>query len=265
MASQLNIYLTRKDYINTMIQEGWAKHMSGCIVHTAAIWDTIKESRKAGSNVNVVWLDLANTYGAVPHPPIWKALKAFHVNQGIIRMLQQCFGGFEMCFMTEDYMTSWINLRISIAIECSISPTLFVMAMELIPYVIHSWTEKHYKWAIIATIQTKAFMDDMTIFLKDLKVMQQAINKLNELLKWTKMKVKPAKSRSLTLSEGKVDPKAIFTIANNNILTVWYGHVKSLGRWYGNTLKDMSQAQEVTLCLQNIIQAIYTKRFQGKC
>ena len=58
-------------------------------------------------------------------------------------------------------------------------------------------------------------MDDMTIVLMDVKAMQQAINKVTELFQWAKMRVKPAKSRSLTLSKGKVDPKTIFTIANN--------------------------------------------------
>ena len=36
-----------------------------------------KRAGKPGDNVSVVWLDLANAYGAVPHPLIWKALKAF--------------------------------------------------------------------------------------------------------------------------------------------------------------------------------------------
>ena len=40
--------------------------------------------------------------------------------------------------------------------------------------------------------------------------------------------------------------------------------VKSLGRWYDSSLKDTSQAQEVTQCLQNGIQAIDTKRLQEK-
>ena len=84
----INTYLTRHYYINTVIPKCGAKHMSGCIEHTAAIWDTIKESRKARRNVSVVWLDLANAYGAVPNPLISKALKAFHVNQGIIEKLQ---------------------------------------------------------------------------------------------------------------------------------------------------------------------------------
>ena len=112
MANWLNTYLTRNEYTNTTIQKGGVKGMSGSIEHTATIWDAIKKSRKARSNASVVWLDLATIYGVIPHPLIWKALKAFHVNQGIIEMLQQYFGGFKMHFMTEDYTTSWINLHI---------------------------------------------------------------------------------------------------------------------------------------------------------
>ena len=115
--------------------------MLGCIKYTTTIWDPIKDSRKARSNVIVVCLDLANAYGPIPHPLILKALKAFHVNQDIITMLQQSFGGFKMCFTTEDYITSWINLGIGIAMGCSISPTLFVMARELILDALYSWTE----------------------------------------------------------------------------------------------------------------------------
>ena len=43
--------------------------------------------RKARRNVSVVWLDLANAYGAVLHPLIRKALRAFPVNQSIIKMI----------------------------------------------------------------------------------------------------------------------------------------------------------------------------------
>ena len=67
-----------------------------------------------------------------------------------------------MHLMTEDYTISWINLRIGIAMRCSISPTLFVMAMELIFDALHNWTEKTHKQATITTIPIKAFMNDMT-------------------------------------------------------------------------------------------------------
>ena len=36
-------------------------------------------------------------------------------------MLQHYSRGFKMNFMSEDYTTSWINLKIGIAMGCSIS------------------------------------------------------------------------------------------------------------------------------------------------
>ena len=60
-----------------------------------------------------------------------------------------------------------------------------------------------------------------------------------------------SKAQCITLLRGNIDLKVIFTIANNSILMVHDGPVKSLGRWYDSGLKDTYQAQEVTQCLQN--------------
>ena len=68
--------------------------------------------------------------------------------------------------------------------------------------------------------------------------------------------------KSLTQSRSKVDPKAIFTIANDNIQTVCDVPVKSLWRWYDSSLKDTSRTQDVTQSIKNEIQAIDTKRLQ---
>ena len=41
---------------------------------------------------------------------------------------------------------------------------------------------------IIVIVLVKVFMDDTTIVLKEVKVMQQVIDKVNELLQWVKYK-----------------------------------------------------------------------------
>ncbi|GFO26962.1 reverse transcriptase [Plakobranchus ocellatus] len=47
-------------------------------------------------------------------------------------MLDDHFGGFRMRFSTNDSTTTWINLEVGIAMGCTISPILFVMAIEVI-------------------------------------------------------------------------------------------------------------------------------------
>ncbi|GFO26852.1 reverse transcriptase [Plakobranchus ocellatus] len=47
-------------------------------------------------------------------------------------MLEDYVNGFKMTFSTERYTTDWINVEIGIAMGCTISPILFVLAMEVI-------------------------------------------------------------------------------------------------------------------------------------
>ena len=47
-------------------------------------------------------------------------------------MLEDYFSGLRMRFSTNSYTTDWINLDIGIAMGCTISPNLFVIAMEVI-------------------------------------------------------------------------------------------------------------------------------------
>ncbi|KAK3750391.1 hypothetical protein RRG08_015884 [Elysia crispata] len=78
-----------------------------------------------------IWLDLVNAYGSVPHQMIQLALRMYHVPEDIQVMLDDYFSGFRMRFSTNSYTTDWINLEIGIAMGCTISPILFVIAMEV--------------------------------------------------------------------------------------------------------------------------------------
>ncbi|GFR97667.1 reverse transcriptase [Elysia marginata] len=60
------------------------------------------------------------------------ALRVYHIPEDLQVMLDDYFGGFRMRFSTSGYTTNWINLEVGIAMGCTISPILFVMAMEVI-------------------------------------------------------------------------------------------------------------------------------------
>ena len=77
----------------------------------------------------VVWLDLAHAYGSVPHQLLWKTLEGKHVPQPVIHILQEYLSGFKMRFYTKTNTTRWVPLEVGIAMTCTISPSLFAMAM----------------------------------------------------------------------------------------------------------------------------------------
>ena len=51
----------------------------GCVEHSAVIWEQIQRAKRERCDLHVVWLDLANAYGSVPHQLIEFALDFFHV------------------------------------------------------------------------------------------------------------------------------------------------------------------------------------------
>ena len=95
------------------------------------IWEAIQRAKSEKLNLDVVWLNLANAYGSVPHQMIQLALRMYHVPEDIQVVLGKYYNDFWMRFFTKSYTTDWINLEIGIVMGCEISPILFVMAMEV--------------------------------------------------------------------------------------------------------------------------------------
>src|SRR5215475_7038850 len=83
-------------------------------------------------DLHVIWLDLANAYGAVPHCLLWKALEMHHVPLVVVDILKQYFNAFKMRYSTPIYTTDWTQLEFGIAMGCTVSPVLFVLAMQVL-------------------------------------------------------------------------------------------------------------------------------------
>ena len=244
MASRLSTFLLENNYLDVSVQKGGIPGVPGCLEHATMIWDSIQKAKSNRRNLDVVWLDLANAYGSVPHEMIQMSLKAYHVPENIRKMLDRYFGGFTMRFSTKEYTTNWVNLDVGIAMGCAISPILFVLAMEVILKAASDGARPAELGKGYLTPPLKAFMDDTTIICSKEEETRTLLEKLDTIISAAKMQFKPKKSRSLSLRRGKVDDSVKFRIANQTIPTVSEEPVKSLGRWYDATLKDTKRGDE---------------------
>ena len=52
----------------------------GCWEHLSMVWHALKEARTQKSNLPVIWLDIANVYGSIPHKLIVFALHRYGVS-----------------------------------------------------------------------------------------------------------------------------------------------------------------------------------------
>ena len=114
-------------------------------------------------------------------------------------MLDNYFSGFRMRFSTNRYITDWMNLEIGIAMGCTISSILFVMATVVILKAEEDSAGPANLGSGCYIPSLKAFMDDTTIICSKEDETNRMLERLDVLMAWCRMKFKPKKSRSLSV------------------------------------------------------------------
>ncbi|KAL7833600.1 hypothetical protein AOLI_G00285600 [Acnodon oligacanthus] len=229
IAERLSTYLEKNKYVDTSVQKGGIPGFSGCLEHTSMIWHQIQAAKKDKRDVHVIFLDLANAFGSVPHNFHWESFSFFHVPTSITKLVQAYFEDLQLCFITANFTTSWQRVEVGIMAGCTISALAFIMAIEIII--------RASRWVVggertkngIRLPSIRAYMDDMTTLTTTTACTRRLLGKLQENVKWARMKINPNKSRSISIVKGQLtDVK--FCIDDDPIPTVSEQPVKSLGR-----------------------------------
>ena len=74
--------------INEEVQKTGLTGVPGCIEHVSTIWSAIQTAKKEKTNISVVWLDLTNAFGSVPHHILFKAMEHFHMPECIRSLMK---------------------------------------------------------------------------------------------------------------------------------------------------------------------------------
>ena len=264
LASKLTNYLLTNKYIDPSVQKGGVPGIAGCLEHGNMIWEAIQKAKTNKKDLDVIWLDLANAYGSVPHQMVQLSLQMYHIPEEISKMLENYFDGFLMRFTTKEYTTNWNRLEVGIAMGCSVSPIIFILAMQLLLKATECKADMVELGGGCQMPPVKAFMDDTTILSSKESSTRKLLSLMDELITWCRMKFKPPKSRSLSLRKGKLDQNINFEIGGQRIPTVSEKPVKSLGRWYDESLKDTNQVKETSKTLEEGLHKIDHCPLQGK-
>ncbi len=263
IAQRLSTYLDKNKYIDTAVQKAGIPGFSGCLEHTSMIWHQIQAAKKDKRDIHVIFLDLANAFGSVPHNLLWESFNFFHVPSSVTSLVKAYFEDLQLCFTTADFTTSWQHIEVGIMAGCTISPLAFTMAMEVII--------RASRWVVggertkngIRLPPIRAYMDDMTILTTTAACTRRLLGKLQENIKWARMKIKPNKSRSISIVKGQLK-NVKFCIGDDPIPTVSEQPVKSLGRWYNASLRDKDQVQQVRQDFTNNLDNINRTLLPGK-
>ena len=107
VAKRLTLYLLENKFVDTSVQKGGVSGYSGCLEHTAAMTQLIREAKTGKKNLSVVWLDLAKAYPSIPHQLIEKSLRHYQVPEEIVGLVGYYLDNLKMRFSIGNFTTKW--------------------------------------------------------------------------------------------------------------------------------------------------------------
>ena len=190
----------------------------------------MREANVSKGELAVIWLDLANAYGTVPHKLVELTLERYHAPGKTRALLKDYFDNLLLRFTVKDFTTAWQRLEVGIVTGCTISVILFSAAMNMKVQSVEKKSRGPWMKSGVRQPPGRAFMDDMTLTTKTVIEANWTLQELETAITWARMKVKPIKSRSLVIKNGKVKEER-FKIGNEIIPTVSEKPVKCLGKF----------------------------------
>lgn len=106
-------------------------------------------------------------------------------------------------------------------------------------------------------------MDYVTSILQTAPCAARLLKRLDELISWARMKVKAAKSRSLSLRKGVTQDKTIFVAGGEPIPRLAERLLKSLGRQYSADLSNIQVGKQAQQLIDGL-EKIYLSQLPGK-
>jgi len=177
VAQRLASYLEKNSLIDTTVQKAGIPGFAGCSEHSSMIWHQIQTAKSEKKDLHVIFLDLANACGSVPHSLIWRLIILVPVV--VVNLIRAYFQDIRLCLSTADFTTDWQRLEIGIMAGCTISPLAFTVAMEIII--------RASKWVVsgerrqdgMHLTPVRAYMDDMTLVTATVSCMRRILERLN--------------------------------------------------------------------------------------
>jgi hypothetical protein len=264
LARRTTSYLLDNKYIDTAVQKGGVPGISGCLEHTAIVTQLIREARENKGDLAVLWLDLANAYGSMPHNLVEFMMKRYHMPEDIQQLITNYYDGFRMRFTASNFTTSWQRLEVGIITGCTISVILFAAAMNLLAKSVE-WECRGPKTNTgVRQPPIRAYMDDLTVTTTSMTGAKWILKGLDKVIAWADMRFKPTKSRSMVLKKGKVQKRHRFTMSGKDIPTINEKPVKSLGKVFDSSLSDKKNVHEMEQQLDTWLRKTDRSGLPGK-
>ncbi|CAM4719757.1 unnamed protein product [Lepidochelys kempii] len=109
------------------VQKGFMS-CEGCYEHNFVLQTTIQTARRVRRQCAVAWLNLANTFGSMPHHHMFAMLQEFGMPENFLHVIQEPYEGCSTTICSGDGETA--EIQSGVKQGCALSPIIFNLAME---------------------------------------------------------------------------------------------------------------------------------------
>ena len=263
-AKRMTSYMIENEYLDTHVQKGGIPGQSGCIEHNAVVTQLVREAKQQKGDLTIIWLDLANAYGSIPHRLIDLAMTRYHFPEWKQELVLSYYHSIKVRFTTKIFTTTPQRVEKGIVTGCTISVVLFVMAFNLLIKTAQSECRGPTTRSGCHQPSIRVFMDDITVTTERAVGARWILKMLERLVEWSKMKFKARKSRSVVISKGKVQENYQFRIQGEEIPSLRDQPIKCLGKWYQSSLNDQENVKNFIAQLKEFLNRIEDTHLPGK-
>ena len=225
---RLCTYLSHNKYVDQTMQKGFQKGIKGCVEHSLVLSKLLDAIRKRRHSAHVIWLDIANAFGSVPHSLVTLALESLHLPQWLTRYVTAFYHNIQVVGRTNHYLTDVIRVSRGVFQGDTLSPTIFVSLFNQI--LLYLRTEKQHGVSIKEEkISSLAFADDLTLVCDNARSAQRILNAVSSKLESNGLLIKPSKCYSLSLKSGCFDQSRKFSLNGVNFENINNAPMKFLG------------------------------------
>ena len=251
--------------INTSSQKGSIRKMAGVWEHISMVWSALKDARLRKKSLVVIWLDLANAYGSVPHALILFALKRYNVPPSWITLIMHYFCGLWGRTSASGVSSDWFKYEKGIFAGCTVSVIIFLAAFNILLELIQTARVPCYKLhGSVEMPLLRGFMDDLTLMTVGVPYARLMLRKVQQALLWSRMAAKGSKSRSCVIKCGRSMNVEPFTINEGEIIpSIQRIPIRFLGRMIDGSLADRKSRQKLLEGIQSGLKRIDKSLFTG--
>ena len=258
-------------FINNSIQKGCMEKIPGCWEHLSMVWHALKEARAQKSNLAIIWLDIANAYGSIPHKLIAFALHRYGVSPQWIRLIETYYKGIFSKSFSESATSACHRHQRGIFAGCTLSIILFLAGMNII--LEYSMQARVPKFTTNNTTLPLlcAFMDDLSLMCTKVSGAQTLLSQCITALTWAGLEFRADKSRSIVIVKGRSMNTTPFSVSKASVQPEVPSPIPSirsrpnkfLGRIIDGSISDRNSSAELKDKLLAGLSVIDRSHFTG--